>query len=162
MKKILIILIVGLLYGCSVKDNNGRNIVSVEPANYSEQTSNMLNDMEAPVILLVKADNIGGYSVTLQDATGEAFYMGNMSTVANGIGQNYNVGDTIKRKVVVTDRMKMTNEELLSSMKSPVILIAKDDFILPVNTVLVKDATGRVEEFGDWAIHELNVGDTIK
>lgn len=98
MKKILLILAVGFLFGCEVKDDDGEVIASAQFSNYSEETAEELEKLIPPVTLLSKASNFGGYSVSVQDATGNIYYMGNMSTVANGIGENYEVGDTIIKK----------------------------------------------------------------
>lgn len=64
--------------------------------NYSERTVNEFNEMKKPVRLLSKEDSMVGFGVNLIDGNDKVYYMGNMSSFANGIGSSYNIGDTIK------------------------------------------------------------------
>jgi hypothetical protein len=63
---------------------------------YTEITTAEFNTLCSPVILISKSENFGLYGVTLLDCKGMAIYFGNLSSFANGIGQHYIVGDTIK------------------------------------------------------------------
>ena len=67
---------------------------------YTDKTVDKFNELKTPVVLLAKTnDAIGGYSVILIDANGEACYFGNNSTLANAIGDHYKVGDIVKQSL---------------------------------------------------------------
>jgi len=63
---------------------------------YTDQTVIIFNNMEPPVILLSKTTTFGLYGVQLMDGNGNIVALGDMSSLANGLGESYNVGDTIK------------------------------------------------------------------
>lgn len=88
MKKILVIIAIGFLTLSCDKSKPEKS--------YSEITVEKFNRMKSPVILLTKTDSWAGYGVTMTDGDDEVHYFGNMSSFANGIGQNYKVGDTLK------------------------------------------------------------------
>lgn len=64
---------------------------------YTETTVEIFNELTPPVVLFSKAKSMGRYSVTLQDGNGKIHYFGNVSTLANTIGESYEVKDTIKK-----------------------------------------------------------------
>lgn len=65
--------------------------------NYSEKTLIEFNQMKKPVILYDKQKNTFWYSVTLKDGNNDLHKFGNMSSVANWMGDNFQVGDTIRK-----------------------------------------------------------------
>ena len=64
--------------------------------NYTQRTTDQYNEMIAPVILLSKSKSMGCYGITLVDGKGVAYTFGNVSTFANGLGEHYEIGDTLK------------------------------------------------------------------
>lgn len=62
---------------------------------YTEQTAYELRTMKPPVVLVAKEKTTFWYGVTLQDSTMAVYRFGNVSKIANTIGERYNVGDTI-------------------------------------------------------------------
>lgn len=63
---------------------------------YSEKCDKALTAMPSPVVILGIHDTWAGYSVTLMDGSGHVETFGDMSTIANTIGQSRHIGDTIK------------------------------------------------------------------
>jgi len=63
---------------------------------YSERTVKQFNKLKPPVVLFSKSESMVGYGVQLMDGDGVLHYFGNMSSLANGIGDNYKIGDTLK------------------------------------------------------------------
>lgn len=66
---------------------------------YTNRTLDEYNNMSCPIILVSKAeDESGKYMVTLLDGEGVTHHFNSLSGLANGLGESYNVGDTIKVK----------------------------------------------------------------
>ena len=63
---------------------------------YSERTVTQFNKLKPPVLLFSKSESMVGYGVQLMDGDGVLHYFGDMSSLANGIGDNYKIGDTLK------------------------------------------------------------------
>ena len=53
--------------------------------------------MSTPVILYYKDRTSTRYSVVLEDGDGILHRWGNMSSVADSLGINYSIGDTIRK-----------------------------------------------------------------
>jgi hypothetical protein len=64
---------------------------------YTERTKFELEQMKTPVILINKTKHTLWCSVTLQDGNGKVYEFGNVSTIANSIGDNYSINDTIRK-----------------------------------------------------------------
>ena len=62
---------------------------------YTKKTILKYEQMKKPVQLHWKEKNTFWYSVVLKDANGNTERFGNLSTLANYIGERYNIGDTI-------------------------------------------------------------------
>lgn len=75
-----------LLPACNIK---------VEKA-YTEQTQDQFNALKSPVVLIGKHKSFGDWGITVKDGRDSVLTIGNMSTLANDIGNYHNVGDTIK------------------------------------------------------------------
>jgi hypothetical protein len=91
MKKLLLFTILIILFSCGPSRS------------YTARTVKQFNEMKPPVILLCKTKNdyvINKYGVSLIDGDGKVYTFGNMSLLANGIGNDYCVGDTIRYKVI--------------------------------------------------------------
>ena len=73
-------------------------VVLLQSCGYSEKTLIELNTMSKPVILHDKHKAIFWYGVTLKDGDNKYHRFGNISSVANWLGENYERGDTIKYK----------------------------------------------------------------
>lgn len=69
---------------------------SCENMDYTSKTVIEFNKMEKPVVLFAKSKDYGEYRVTLIDGEGKIHQFGNVSTLANNIGEIYKVGDTLK------------------------------------------------------------------
>lgn len=63
---------------------------------YTEKTVSQFNKLKSPVTLFAKEDSMVGYDVQLMDGDNVLHYFGNMSGLANSIGSNYKIGDTLK------------------------------------------------------------------
>lgn len=61
---------------------------------YTETTVAKYKQMPKPVQLYWKEKNTFWYSVVLKDTNGHTERFGNLSKLANEIGENFNVGDT--------------------------------------------------------------------
>ena len=64
--------------------------------NYNETVVADFNQLKCPIVLLGKNESVGSYNISVIDGTGHVSSYGNASYFANGIGVNYNVGDTLK------------------------------------------------------------------
>lgn len=64
---------------------------------YTERTKYELQNMKEPIILKKKKKMTFWYGVTLQDARGDIYKWGNGSSLANSIGELYEVNDTIPK-----------------------------------------------------------------
>lgn len=64
---------------------------------YTERTKYELQNMKEPIILKDKEKMTLWYSVILQDGTGKLYKWGNVSSLANSIGEMYEVNDTIPK-----------------------------------------------------------------
>ena len=65
--------------------------------NYSEKTLIEFNSMKNPITLQYKQKATFWYSVTLKDGDGKIHDFGNSSSLANWIGETYQIGDTIRK-----------------------------------------------------------------
>lgn len=72
------------------------NSIDNKSTDYTTETVKQLNAMKSPVILIGKDMSFGCYSVTVRDGNGNIQCFGNISTLANCIGESNQVGDTIK------------------------------------------------------------------
>ncbi len=64
---------------------------------YTNETRIELSKMSTPVILYYKDRTSTRYSVVLEDGDGILHRWGNMSSVADSLGINYSIGDTIRK-----------------------------------------------------------------
>ena len=71
--------------------------VLLASCNYTERTEIEFRNMEEPIILQYKVKSTFWHSVTLKDGKGKYHDFGNMSALANYIGDNYEVNDTIPK-----------------------------------------------------------------
>lgn len=69
---------------------------NVRLESHTTQTVRIFNELIPPVVLFSKEESMWSYGVSLLDGDGVLHHFGNASTLANGIGDNYNVGDTLK------------------------------------------------------------------
>lgn len=65
-------------------------------SNYTAESTEQLNQLKSPVILFAVHDSWAGYSIVVRDGDGKFVTIGNMSSLANAIGQSRHIGDTIK------------------------------------------------------------------
>ncbi len=73
-------------------------IVIFKPYRYTNKTEHEFKQMKSPIVLIEKYKMIYCYSVELKDSTGKIYKWGNISRLANLIGNHYNIGDTIKKE----------------------------------------------------------------
>ena len=64
---------------------------------YTERTKYELKNMKEPIILKKKEKMTFWYGVILQDAKGDIYEFENGSSLANSIGELYEVNDTIPK-----------------------------------------------------------------
>ncbi len=64
---------------------------------YTERTKYELQNMKEPIILKKKEKMTFWYGVILQDAKGDIYEFENGSSLANSIGELYEVNDTIPK-----------------------------------------------------------------
>jgi uncharacterized lipoprotein NlpE involved in copper resistance len=81
-----IILVLLIILGC----NNNRE-------SYTDITVKEFNNLTTPIILFSKTKDVGLYSVVLKYGNDSIHFMGNNSLLARSIGENYEVGDTLKK-----------------------------------------------------------------
>jgi len=94
-KTLLILFVILSIYSCNNYDTNNRNY-AIRRTTYTDISVKEINNLKAPVILIGKSKNLNLYNVLLKDANDSILYIGNMSLVANIIGESYKIGDTIK------------------------------------------------------------------
>jgi len=100
MKKVSLILVFAIslltgLTGCDdryLSDDGKKEKVY---SNYTEYTTDVMNSLKPPIILIGKTKDLGSYSVVLKDSTKKIVFFGNMSTLADAIGESHKIGDTI-------------------------------------------------------------------
>lgn len=66
---------------------------------YTQKTISQFNQMKKPIVLINKYKRTLWYNVTLKDNNGKIMTFGNSSKLANSIGENYQINDTIKHNV---------------------------------------------------------------
>lgn len=89
MKKLLLFTALILLFSCTINQTD-----------YTGKTVKQFNEMKPPIILLCKTESMKDkYGVSLIDGDGKVYTFGNVSLLANGIGNDYCVGDTIKHQL---------------------------------------------------------------
>jgi len=71
--------------------------VLLTSCNYTERTLIEFKDMEEPIVLQYKEKDTFFYSVVLKDGKGKCHKFGNISVLANYIGDNYQINDTIPK-----------------------------------------------------------------
>ena len=71
--------------------------VLLTSCNYTERTQIEFKNMEDPIVLQYKEKATFWYGVTLKDGKGKYHKFGNMSALANYIGDNYQINDTIPK-----------------------------------------------------------------
>ena len=71
---------------------------TAESRDYTAKTIELFNSLEAPVVLFAKKETWGMYSISVIDGDGKITAFGNMSTLANQIGDTYERGDTLTFK----------------------------------------------------------------
>lgn len=98
-ENLLIIFLISLLSAGSIM------FFKTTRANYTKETESQMRRMKEPIILLAKTKTTFHYSVDLQDATGKLYQWGNMSNLADFIGENYEVGDTIHKKDFIKEEI---------------------------------------------------------
>lgn len=64
---------------------------------YTERTKYELQNMQEPIILKDKSKRTFWYSIILEDGNGKLYKWGNGSSLANSIGELYEVNDTIPK-----------------------------------------------------------------
>ena len=64
---------------------------------YTERTKYELKNMREPIILKDKTKMTFWYSIILEDGNGKLYKWGNASSLANSIGEMYEVNDTIPK-----------------------------------------------------------------
>lgn len=67
-----------------------------KPVKTATQT---FNELKSPVTLFAKSESnlcSGCWGVDLMDGNGVLHSFGNLTNIGNGVGESYNVGDTIK------------------------------------------------------------------
>lgn len=64
---------------------------------YTEESVREFNYLKRPVVLIGKKKSFDLYNITVLDGDGKVYSIGNMSTLANTIGESRNVGDTLAR-----------------------------------------------------------------
>jgi hypothetical protein len=70
-------------------------VVKGVSSSYTKTTMSKYEQMKKPVQLHWKEKNTFWYSVVLKDANGHTERFGNLSKIANEIGEKFNVGDTV-------------------------------------------------------------------
>ena len=63
--------------------------------NYTEKTEIEFHNMKKPITLQYKSKTTFWYSVALKDGNGAIHKFGNMSALANYLGEHYKINDTI-------------------------------------------------------------------
>jgi len=69
---------------------------NVKNVDYTQKTTEQFNELKPPVVLFSKTKSMGLYGVSVVDGNGKLHTFGNMSSLANGIGEIYAIGDTLK------------------------------------------------------------------
>ena len=64
---------------------------------YTEESVREFNSLPRPVVLIGKKKSFDLYNITVLDGDGKVYSIGNMSTLANTIGESRNVGDTLAK-----------------------------------------------------------------
>jgi hypothetical protein len=70
-------------------------IIKTASKSYTEKTKVKYQQLTKPIQLYWEEKNTLWYSVILKDAKGTIVRFGNLSKVANYIGKNYQIGDTV-------------------------------------------------------------------
>jgi hypothetical protein len=81
-----IILVLLIILGC---DHDRENCTDI--------TIRKFNNLTTPIILFSKTGDMGYNSVILKDGNDSIYFMSNRSFLARSIGENYEVGDTLKK-----------------------------------------------------------------
>jgi len=101
MKKVFYLVLLALIfYSCGIVDQHEVNGIkhrnyTTYTYNYTTYTVAVMNELNPPIVLIGKSSSLGSYGITLKDGNDSIVTFGNMSTLANNIGDGYNVGDTI-------------------------------------------------------------------
>jgi endo-1,4-beta-D-glucanase Y len=69
---------------------------SVENKNYTEESTNKLNSLKSPVVIIGINKTWCCYGITVVDSVGYILDISANSNLANSIGQSRKVGDTIR------------------------------------------------------------------
>lgn len=69
---------------------------NMKTVDYTQKTTEQFNGLNPPVVLFSKTKSMGLYNVSVIDGDGTLHTLGNMSRLANGIGEIYAIGDTLK------------------------------------------------------------------
>lgn len=64
-------------------------------ADYTEKSESQINALTPPVILIAKSKSFGLYGITVIDSNGKLLTVGNVSSLANNIGESRSIGDTL-------------------------------------------------------------------
>jgi len=62
---------------------------------YNEFVQKDINKLKLPIVLIGKGKSMGLYYIVIKDSTGSIRAYGNLSSIANAIGESRSVGDTI-------------------------------------------------------------------
>lgn len=96
LKNLIYLIIIMSFIGC-INTNTNTTQEEEKGISYTEKTVNQFNDLEPPVILHSKSKDLGYYGVVVMDGNNKVHVFGNMSSLADRIGESYMVGDTIKK-----------------------------------------------------------------
>ena len=90
MKKVILgfLLIIGLV-SCNMDSYKGFE-------NYDAYVEHDINSLKSPVILIGRQCSMSMWSITVKDGMDSIRHYGNMSSLANDIGESRQIGDTIK------------------------------------------------------------------
>jgi len=64
---------------------------------YTDESVREFNSLKRPVVLIGKKKGFDLYNITVLDGDGKVYTIGNMSTLANTIGESRNIGDTLAK-----------------------------------------------------------------
>lgn len=98
MKKLFLLTSTCILILTCCKQPSDANYISAEGKTYSsytDYTEEQVNALKKPIVLVGKSQFFGLWGVTLQDSTGKIITLGDLSSLANHIGNSRSVGDTI-------------------------------------------------------------------
>lgn len=89
-------------------------VVKGVSSSYTKTTMSKYEQMKKPVQLHWKEKNTFWYSVVLKDANGHTERFGNLSKIANEIGEKFNVGDTVGLAFPITRFFTQPTSKLTS------------------------------------------------